>query len=143
MRQQVEKRDNGVCGVCGKDTNHVQSNLLKLMDVLILAAQENSRKFWHTFDKYHSQILKWISRNKIKHLKAVFKSGVASESVDDLKLLRENLSRTLWEADHIVPVAEGGGACGLENIRTLCRRCHHTATMAMRERRRTKDVGDS
>src|SRR5947209_4294869 len=28
--------------------------------------------------------------------------------------------QTLWDADHIVPVAEGGGECDLENIRTLC-----------------------
>ena len=30
----------------------------------------------------------------------------------------------LWDADHILPVAEGGGECGLENLRTLCLRCH-------------------
>ena len=30
----------------------------------------------------------------------------------------------LWEADHIVPVKDGGGCCGLENYRTLCRKCH-------------------
>jgi 5-methylcytosine-specific restriction protein A len=34
----------------------------------------------------------------------------------------------LWEADHIVPVAEGGGVCGLENYRTLCLRCHRLET---------------
>ena len=32
--------------------------------------------------------------------------------------------RTLWDADHILPVAEGGGECDLENIRTLCLLCH-------------------
>lgn len=30
-----------------------------------------------------------------------------------------------WEMDHIVPVSEGGGLCGLENLRTLCLPCHH------------------
>lgn len=35
----------------------------------------------------------------------------------------------LWEADHIVPVVHGGGgACGLDNLRTLCRACHHRET---------------
>jgi len=29
-----------------------------------------------------------------------------------------------WEADHIIPVSQGGGCCGLENYRTLCLRCH-------------------
>jgi len=44
--------------------------------------------------------------------------------------------RTLWDADHIVPVVEGGGECDLSNIRTLCLRCHRDATAALRERRR-------
>jgi hypothetical protein len=41
----------------------------------------------------------------------------------------------LWEADHIVPVSEGGGACGLDNYRTLCIWCHRTVTARMRRRR--------
>ena len=34
----------------------------------------------------------------------------------------------LWDADHIIPVKEGGGQCGLENIRTLCIKCHKLET---------------
>lgn len=34
----------------------------------------------------------------------------------------------LWDADHIIPVKEGGGLCGLENIRTLCIKCHKAET---------------
>ena len=32
--------------------------------------------------------------------------------------------RSLWDADHIRPVAEGGGQCDLDNLRTLCLLCH-------------------
>lgn len=65
-----------------------------------------------------------------------------------------------WQADHIVPVAEGGGQCGLDGyrlykdhkwlthgegfnlpidkdhgiIRTLCRACHARETSALRRR---------
>lgn len=39
-----------------------------------------------------------------------------------------------WEADHIVPVIEGGGECGLEGYRTLCIRCHRKATKELRGR---------
>jgi 5-methylcytosine-specific restriction protein A len=46
--------------------------------------------------------------------------------------------RSLWDADHIVPVAEGGGECDLANIRTLCLRCHRRATAELRERLREK-----
>jgi 5-methylcytosine-specific restriction protein A len=42
--------------------------------------------------------------------------------------------RSLWDADHIVPVAEGGGMCDLANIRTLCLNCHRRATAELRER---------
>jgi 5-methylcytosine-specific restriction protein A len=40
----------------------------------------------------------------------------------------------LWQADHIVPVVEGGGACGLDNYRTLCTACHKAETAALRAR---------
>lgn len=38
------------------------------------------------------------------------------------------ISRSLWDADHIVPVIKGGGGCGLENYRTLCQPCHKKET---------------
>jgi len=40
-----------------------------------------------------------------------------------------------WEADHIVPVVEGGGLCGLENYRTLCLSCHRRETAELAKRR--------
>ncbi len=45
--------------------------------------------------------------------------------------------KSLWDADHIVPVVEGGGACDLSNIRTLCLLCHRKATAELRARRAT------
>lgn len=46
---------------------------------------------------------------------------------------RRFLSR--FDMDHIVPVVEGGGSCGLENLRTLCKPCHRKATAALAKRR--------
>lgn len=40
-----------------------------------------------------------------------------------------------WDADHIVPVVEGGGECDLDNYRTLCIPCHQEATRALAARR--------
>lgn len=48
--------------------------------------------------------------------------------------LREGSRKSLWDADHIVPVAEGGGQCDLSNMRTLCLKCHREATAALRVR---------
>ncbi len=42
--------------------------------------------------------------------------------------------RSLWDADHILPVAEGGGECDLSNIRTLCLACHRLETQKLRQR---------
>lgn len=33
-----------------------------------------------------------------------------------------------WQADHIIPVKEGGGATGLHNFQTLCVECHKEKT---------------
>lgn len=43
--------------------------------------------------------------------------------------------RRYWEVDHIKPVVEGGGSCGLENLRTLCWECHRKATRELAVRR--------
>lgn len=47
------------------------------------------------------------------------------------------VSSDFWDADHIVPVIEGGGECTLENMRTRCIPCHkqETATLAKRRAR--------
>jgi 5-methylcytosine-specific restriction protein A len=42
--------------------------------------------------------------------------------------------RSLWDADHILPVVEGGGECDLGNLRTLCLICHRQQTSALRIR---------
>lgn len=42
--------------------------------------------------------------------------------------------KSLWDADHITPVAEGGGECDLSNMRTLCLKCHRVRTAELRRR---------
>ena len=46
--------------------------------------------------------------------------------------------RSLWDADHVLPVAEGGGQCDLDNLRTLCLLCHREVTADLRRRLRAK-----
>jgi 5-methylcytosine-specific restriction endonuclease McrA len=43
--------------------------------------------------------------------------------------------RSPWDADHIVPVIEGGGECDLDNYRTLCIPCHQRVTAELAARR--------
>jgi 5-methylcytosine-specific restriction endonuclease McrA len=51
--------------------------------------------------------------------------------------------RSLWDADHILPVAEGGGQCDLDNLRTLCLPCHREVTAALRLRLRNLASGQA
>jgi 5-methylcytosine-specific restriction endonuclease McrA len=51
--------------------------------------------------------------------------------------------KTLWDADHIVPVAEGGGECDLDNMRTLCLKCHRVRTAELRARLRLQTTAAS
>jgi 5-methylcytosine-specific restriction endonuclease McrA len=44
--------------------------------------------------------------------------------------------KSLWDADHVIPVAEGGGECDLSNMRTLCLKCHRARTLELLERLR-------
>lgn len=77
LRQQVFRRDRGVCAACGLDTEALRKEKRKLD----YAARRRFEKEWGT-------------------------------------------RRRLWDADHILPVSEGGGECGLDNLRTLCVKCH-------------------
>lgn len=40
------------------------------------------------------------------------------------------------EVDHIIPVVEGGGSCGIDNLRLLCSKCHKGETKALAKRRK-------
>ena len=42
---------------------------------------------------------------------------------------------SFWQADHVHPVADGGGCCGLLNLRTLCTPCHSGVTALAAGRR--------
>ena len=56
---------------------------------------------------------------------------------DTMRLARKPWARGtghLWQADHIIPVIEGGGECGLDNYRTLCTDCHKAETAKLRQR---------
>ena len=89
LREQVFARDNGVCALCGLDTEQLRKDKRKL--------DYRARR---AFEK------DWGSR------------------------------RHLWDADHAVPVAEGGGECDLANMRTLCLPCHRKVTSELRARLR-------
>ena len=44
------------------------------------------------------------------------------------KVWKRKNGGSLWDADHKLRVQDGGGLCGLDNIRTLCIACHKSVT---------------
>lgn len=94
LREQVLRRDAGVCAACGTDT---------------LAAYRTLQR----------------SRGQAR-----------TEALAMWGLRTVRARRSLWDADHIRPVAEGGGQCDLENLRTLCLPCHREVTAELRLRLR-------
>src|SRR5882757_501725 len=75
-----------------------------------------------------------------EHSKLKRSRGSAREALMRHWGLKTRVRKSLWDADHILPVAEGGGECDLDNIRTLCLRCHRSVTMQLRERIRSAKV---
>lgn len=118
----VGRRDRGKCAICGLNTGGLAHALARGI--------------------------------KIRHALQASGGGLSAEAVtEDLirrwsQVVRYEKSRErLWDIDHIIPVREGGGCCGLENLRTLCVVCHraHEAGFgesqreAARESRRRRD----
>lgn len=104
-RDQVFKRDRGVCAGCGFDTEQAQ----RVLAFLRATTTGYHGPAWEIY----LEARRWVWQVWTGHRK---------------------VGTHLWEADHIVPVAEGGGGCGLDNLRTLCLRCHKAATAALAAR---------
>ena len=118
-RESVFERDLGVCAECGTNTQ---------------ALRERLRRFRRL--RARPDVVA-----QARELVRGFETAIDVLDERPIVVIR----RSLWEADHVVPVAEGGGGCGLDNLRTLCIPCHRAATAELAGRRahkRKKTRGD-
>lgn len=118
-RGRVFQRDHGICAICGLD-------MLALRDGL---------EWWEEFVRRHeNQIRRWFGNRDLTGAWRLSEFAVR-ELMNALGIAR-NKSRwdDLWDADHIIPLAEGGKLCDLSNLRTLCWRCHRAETAALASR---------
>lgn len=144
-RDRVFDRDHGVCALCGLRTEEVR---------IALASTLNEAK--RLFERprppprpYGMSLKAWRalppppdtrdfsgSQRAYGHFERLAaRYGVKVPGWDELGGGVAAHVPHLWEMDHIVPVVEGGGGCGLNNLRTLCRLCHREATADLSRRR--------
>lgn len=121
IRSALLKRDHGVCALCGMDTEEARA-----------------------------ECRQWIFREEFPS-DETYAAAIAASNAMRAKfmLLRFPMPEgggSWWNADHILPLEEGGQN-NLENLRTLCLRCHSrvTAEHAARRahRRRLHGLGQS
>lgn len=118
IRDKVFERDKGICAVCGIDSDAAyrawkqHKGELKRLFYWFCNA-ERVPVYGAEASAFELQLYKRLS---------VPKSGWTSGRSSG------------WDADHIIPVAEGGGECDLSNYRTLCHPCHKQATAALAAR---------
>ncbi len=108
----VYERDLGICAICGADAGTATRVLERVRQV----------------DRWDFRVS--YSEN---HERTALARAAAFLILDAWGVSEE--TRSLWDADHIVPVVEGGGGCGLENYRTLCVSCHRGETSLLAGRR--------
>ena len=80
--------------------------------------------------KQRRRVMRLSFGPRMKELRALIDAGVIHRR-----------RKSWWEADHILPVVEGGDS-NLDNLRTLCIPCHRGVTRELRERRRDRSRGD-
>lgn len=161
IRIKVFERDAGVCALCGFDTEKA-TRILELLnggttrqyrkfvqeaDALIV----NDRRVLVPSEDWRGQTIQvWRSRSELMRaalgdeidrlVAKLFRGPDAARyyrdqaSINSLYPFYRSSHSVRWEADHIVPVAEGGGSCGLANYRTLCIKCHGVESGKLRKR---------
>ena len=98
-RNKVYKRDNGVCASCQLDTEQLKRRV-------------EARQY---------------KINKERRLKGLLPVNFVSRWESRWGFER-GVNYSYWENDHIVPVEHGGAVLGLDNMQTLCLRCHREKT---------------
>lgn len=108
VRRQVYLRDHGICSACGIDA----AKLERIARWARWHLQDISR--WHRKDGSGFFIIcVWIVQRRV---------------LDGMEGNWSWQGNCLWQPDHILPVVDGGGMCGLSNYRTLCSPCHLAVT---------------
>lgn len=130
IRRKVYDRDKGICAICGCDADaeyrawvDQRKEAARLADRLIHQSRWNINP-----DSGKFRDSSFPPADETKQFR-----GYVLEKYAPGKWTKGRT--TGWDADHIVPVVEGGGECDLSNYRTLCHPCHKAVTAELAARR--------
>jgi 5-methylcytosine-specific restriction endonuclease McrA len=119
IRSQIMKRDRGICETCKLNC----TKLIQRLQAIEKDGEEDREDSWR---RRRELLLDTHYPDFASRLSKAQKDG----------LVEKALSGKAWQADHIVPVFEGGGHCTLTNMRTLCTACHREVTAAQAAQRK-------
>jgi hypothetical protein len=112
VRDLLFERDGGICSLCGLDT-------VALREAFVRACFE------------------MLGRPRAYSIDHRRPKPVLLPVFERLRALDLDPHRhTYWDADHVVPVIEGGGECGLDGYRTVCVPCHKRVSREQKAARR-------
>lgn len=133
-RDHLRRREKGICQLCGTDTRKLKSTLLGLWKKAALLCRDRGLlQNLHADSQYRALNAEYAQA--AQELSQRGFHGFALElprAWRPRKLWREPAD--LWEADHILPVSEGGDH-DPQNLRTLCQPCHKQQTRRLVNRR--------
>jgi 5-methylcytosine-specific restriction endonuclease McrA len=128
IRAKVWKRDNGICGGCGRDLKYWVEFALKAKRFAAPDGRDDIvyQPGCSLWDPVVNRRGRKNRKRASRYWKAMFGGGFRMMGRHAGAGRIERLAS--WEADHIIPVVRGGVGLGLDNIRILCTQCHKKET---------------
>jgi 5-methylcytosine-specific restriction protein A len=111
----VKERDHGVCKLCGVDTVILHQELKKL---------------WSAYQKDCAEYLDLsIPSETRRHNMSKIMEAFEEKCLKPVAISWSRFQgKRIWDVDHVLEVAAGGGSAGLDNLQTLCVKCHKAKT---------------
>ncbi len=134
IRSQLFSLESGICQLCHVDANG------KFFIITFIINKYESLIYPPPCFCLKALFLRMSALQPPERLNALMNANwtLPKSSKALQNLLQNPKEGDFWQADHIKAVAEGGGSCGLENLRTLCTPCHQQETEKLRHRLKTK-----
>lgn len=132
IRRHIERTRPLVCAICGRD-------IAWLKGLKHRASRAHTAHYHidqpcyhpgHTWDK------RWMNRRGHKNRRRIARWARLGHHLP--QWLASRGLAGIWEADHVVPVIEGGGLADESNYRILCVPCHKRETARLRKRMQVK-----